>query len=60
MVWEQELYNDMEYLASTDFLHTFEGEVIKKIVFGKECSVIYFIRSTWLALILQVWMRLGI
>lgn len=29
MVWEHELYNDMEYYASTEFLHTFEGEVLK-------------------------------
>lgn len=27
MVWEHEIYNDLEYNASTDFLHTFEGEV---------------------------------
>lgn len=27
MIWEQEIYNDMEYNASTEFLHTFEGEV---------------------------------
>lgn len=26
MLWEHEIYNDMEYNASTDFLHTFEGE----------------------------------
>lgn len=26
MVWEHELYNDMEYNAATEFLHTFEGE----------------------------------
>lgn len=26
MLWEQELYNDMEYFASTEFLHTFEGD----------------------------------
>lgn len=26
MVWEHELYNDMEYCAATEFLHTFEGE----------------------------------
>lgn len=27
LIWEQELYNDMEYIVSTEFLHTFEGEV---------------------------------
>lgn len=27
MVWEHEIYNDMEYNASTEFLHCFEGEV---------------------------------
>lgn len=26
LVWEHEIYNGMEYIASTDFLHTFEGE----------------------------------
>lgn len=26
-MWEQELYNNMEYIVSCPFLHTFEGEV---------------------------------
>ncbi|KAF5298335.1 hypothetical protein FQR65_LT01113 [Abscondita terminalis] len=26
MLWEQEIYNDMEYINSYDFFHTFEGE----------------------------------
>ncbi|KAF5297798.1 hypothetical protein FQA39_LY11947 [Lamprigera yunnana] len=26
MIWEQEIYNDMEYINSYDFFHTFEGE----------------------------------
>jgi hypothetical protein len=27
MVWEQEMYKNMEYQQSTEFLHIFEGEV---------------------------------
>lgn len=26
MIWEQQVYNDMEYIDSYDFFHTFEGE----------------------------------
>lgn len=29
LIWEHEVYNDMDYIVSTEFLHTFEGEVIE-------------------------------
>lgn len=27
MIWEHEMYNDMDYMATMPYLHTFEGEV---------------------------------
>lgn len=33
MIWEQEMYRDMEYNESTKFLHIFEGEVIFQYIF---------------------------
>lgn len=59
MVWEHEIYNDMEYIASTEFLHTFEGEVkyIYFFIVRKKQIIIIFNRSIWLGLILQVWRK---
>lgn len=36
LLWEHEIYNDIQYLATTSFLHTFEAEVsiaLSRVIF---------------------------